>query len=212
MHAPEIGGSGCKQGKGTALSNIELELPRLVAASNYRSAAQLHTTSLHPRALAEASWRAHFLLPAAMKVKHNALMRVSLLPSPGFGVGVCLEDNALKAPLLQGLPRAGEGRGELQAPRAGWEAGAARARGGDKLLPTRNLFCSAAGFRRQLPIPAFPFALPARRSSQGVPWGTGLEVRTERKRVQAPLLCWGEVVLGLVVSSRRGSLDGANGH
>lgn len=48
MHAPEIGGSGCKQGKGTAVSNIELELPRLVVASNYRFAAQLRTTSYTP--------------------------------------------------------------------------------------------------------------------------------------------------------------------
>lgn len=48
MHAPEIGGSGCKQGKGTAVSNIELELPRLVAASNYRFAALFRTTSYTP--------------------------------------------------------------------------------------------------------------------------------------------------------------------
>lgn len=203
MHAPEIGGSGCKQGKGTALSNIELELPRLVAASNYRFAAQLHTTSLHPRALAEASWRAHFLLPAAMKVKHNALMSVSLLPSPGFGVVVCLEDSALKAPGVQGLRRAGEGCGELQEPGAASTGGRQKLheqRGGDVLLPPRNPLGSAAGVSEATFNPRFPLCSPCETELQGFPWGTVEEVRTKHKRVQAPLLwrllCWGEVVSG----------------
>lgn len=97
MHAPEIGGSGCKRGqKERALSNIELELPGLVAASNYRFTERLRAASSTPvlwlRAPGESV--SFSSLPVPPRRSPTALPWCFLLGQPRFGVAVGFENTA----------------------------------------------------------------------------------------------------------------------